>query len=122
MPKVSHFRELHVWQRGMDVVEAVYRVSCGVSEERDLRAHGTDSAGGGVCAFEYCGGAYARVYKGVSESPVDRPGFVGGSGNAIGIGGEAEVCRPSELQPVLDECVVLGKQLYKLRDALLRRG
>ena len=27
MSTVSHFRELHVWQRGMDIVETVYRVS-----------------------------------------------------------------------------------------------
>jgi four helix bundle protein len=26
---VSHFRELQVWQRGMEIVEAVYRVSDG---------------------------------------------------------------------------------------------
>ena len=28
VPPVTHFRDLAVWQRGMDVVEAVYRVSC----------------------------------------------------------------------------------------------
>src|SRR4051812_43421206 len=28
MARLSHFRELQVWQRGMDVVEAVYRLSC----------------------------------------------------------------------------------------------
>src|SRR5215469_3957711 len=27
MAYVTHFRELHVWQRGMDLVVAVYRVS-----------------------------------------------------------------------------------------------
>src|ERR1035438_3440033 len=29
MSKVSHFRELRVWQGGMDVVETVYRLSAG---------------------------------------------------------------------------------------------
>jgi four helix bundle protein len=28
----------------------------------------------------------------------------------------------TELQPVLDHCHVLGRQLYKLRDSLRRRG
>jgi four helix bundle protein len=28
----------------------------------------------------------------------------------------------NELKPVLEQCVVLGKQIYKLRDALVRRG
>src|SRR5215467_12987129 len=29
MPYVSHFRELHVRQRGMELVESVYRISAG---------------------------------------------------------------------------------------------
>ena len=29
--------------------------------------------------------------------------------------------QPSDLEPVFQECVVLGKQLYKLRDALQKR-
>src|ERR1700720_4241813 len=29
MSKVSHFRELRVWQGGMDLVESVYRISGG---------------------------------------------------------------------------------------------
>ena len=98
MPKVSHFRELHVWQRGWISLRPSIGFPSGF-QGGDLWAHRPDSAGGGVRSFEYRGGAYAGIYKGVSESCVDAR-LVGGSGNAIGIGGETVVAgdQPSRVR------------------------
>jgi four helix bundle protein len=77
MSKVSHFRELRVWQGGMDVVEAIYRLSA-VFPKSELY------------------GLTSQIRR-------------------------AAVSVPSNIAEGLESSSVLGRQLYKLRDALVAR-
>src|SRR4051812_21730459 len=84
-----------------------------LSESGNIWPDGTDQAGGHFSAVEYCGRSYARIDEGVFEARFDCTGFPGGGGNAIGIGWPAEIYPRPGIGPVLEECVILGKQLYR---------
>ena len=58
---VTHFRDLVVWQRGMDVVEAVYRAS-GAFPKSELYGLSVQIRRvGGFRSFEHCGRSHPRL-------------------------------------------------------------
>jgi four helix bundle protein len=121
MAKVSHFRELRVWQGGMDLVESVYRVSGGFpkSETYGLTSQmrraavsvPSNIAEGQTRAstkefLNHISMAQASLAEVETQLEIAvRLGFVG----------------KEMVIPVLEQSTVLGKQLYALRDALERK-
>jgi len=121
MNKISHFRDLHVWQRGMDVVEAVYRVSArfpkaevfGLASQVKRAAVSVPSniAEGHARAstkdyLHHVSIAQASLAEVETQPEIAlRLGYI----------------TSAELNPILEQTTLLGKQLYALRHALLRR-
>jgi four helix bundle protein len=121
VPTVSHFRDLHVWQGGMDLVEAVYRMSgsfpktevYGLTSQirravisvpsNIAEGHTRESTREYLKHLSMAQASLAEV-----ETQLELASRLGYTGEA-------------ELKPALDTCVVLGKQLYRLRDALRKR-
>jgi four helix bundle protein len=118
MAKVSHFRELRVWQGGMDLVESVYRISSGFPK---AEVYGLTSQIRRVAVSVPSNIAEGQTHPSTKEflhhisiaqaslAEVEtqleiavRLGFVG----------------TDLVNAVLVQSAVLGKQLYALRDAL----
>ena len=118
---ISQFRDLRVWQRGMDVVEAVYRASARFpkSEVFGLAAQIRRAA---VSVPSNIAEGHAR------SSTKD---YLHHISIALGSLGEVETqleiavrlgyMTAADLGDALDQTGALGKQLHALRDALLRR-
>src|SRR5687767_11691575 len=120
MGKISHFRELHVWQRGMAVVELVYRISAGfprteiyglTSQIRRAAVSVPSNIAEGhtrASTKEYLNHisiAHASLSEVETQLEIaSRLGYLGGD----------------VLSPILEESAILGKQLHALRNALQR--
>lgn len=121
MMKVSHFRELHVWQRGMDLVEAVYRLSSGFpkSELYGLTGQIRRAAVSNP----------SNVAEGhTRESAREFLNFVSVAQASLAevetqleIAVRLRYTTATDSAPLLEQATVLGKQLYALRDALAKR-
>ena len=121
MTKVSYFRDLHVWQRGMDLVEAVYRLSAGFpkSELYGLTAQIRRA----VVSIP------SNVAEGhTRESTKEFLNYVSVAQASLAevetqseIAVRLQYTTANDVAPVLEQATVLGKQLYALRDALAKR-
>jgi four helix bundle protein len=121
MSRISHFRDLEVWQRGMDIVIAVYRLSsqfpkaelygltsqirrAAVSVPSNL-AEGHERS----TTREYLNHvSMAQASLAEVETQLEiaaRLGYVGSL----------------ELKSFLEQTGILGKQLHRLRDVLQKR-
>ena len=121
MAKGSHFRELRVWQGGMDLVETVYHLSGGFPKaelygltsqvRRAAISVPSNIAEGQTRAstkefLHHISIAQASLAEVETQMEIAvRLGYV-----------NAEM-----VTPALEQSTVLGKQLYALRDALGRR-
>jgi four helix bundle protein len=121
MSKVSHFRELRVWQGGMDLVESVYRVSGGFPKSelygltsqmrRAAVSVPSNIAEGATRAstkefLQHISIAQASLAEVETQLEIAvRLGYIG----------------RELLTPLLEQSTILGKQLYALRDALARK-
>ena len=120
MYKVSNFRELHVWQRGMDLVVSVYRVSDGFPKAETF-------------------GLTAQIRRSVISVPsniaeghtrASTKEFLNHISMAqaslaevetqIEIAGRLNYLAPDDLAVLLSESSILGKQLYALRNSLVK--
>src|SRR5215467_3328863 len=120
MFKVSNFRELHVWQRGMDLVVSVYRVSDGFPKAETF-------------------GLTAQIRRSVISVPsniaeghtrASTKEFLNHISMAqaslaevetqIEIAGRLNYLAPDDLAVLLSESSILGKQLYALRNSLVK--
>jgi four helix bundle protein len=120
MAKGSHFRELRVWQGGMDLVESVYRISGGFPKSE---AYGLTSQ---------MRRAAVSVPSNIAEGQTRTSTKEFLHHISIAQASLAEVETQLEIAvrlgfvgkelviPVLERSTVLGKQLYALRDALGR--
>ncbi|SPE35038.1 conserved hypothetical protein [Candidatus Sulfopaludibacter sp. SbA6] len=121
MPKISHFRELHFWQRGMDIVEAVYRITGGFPKSELYGLTGQVRRAAVSVPSNIAEGhtrASTKEYLNhVSMAQASLAEVETQLEIALGLGYIA----PAEVKPILDQSIVLGRQLYALRDALLRR-
>ena len=121
MAKISHFRELRVWQGGMERVEQVYRVSgsfprteiygltsqlsrAAVSVPSNIReGHTRESTEEYLNHLSIAQASLAEA--GTQLEIAQRLGYLG----------------VDELAPLLEAAAVLGRQLYALRDARNKR-
>ena len=121
MPRVSHFRELRVWQRGMDVVEAVYRVSVGFPK---AELYGLTSqlrrAAVSVPSNIAEGHTRASTKEYLNHISIAQASLAEVE-TQIEIAVRLGYLPAGDSLPVLDVPAQLGRQLYALRDALLRK-
>jgi four helix bundle protein len=119
--KVSHFRELRVWQRGMDIVEAVYRVTMAVpkSELYGLTAQ-VRRAAVSVPSNIAEGHTRASTRDYLNHVSIAQASLAEVE-TQLEIASRLGYISAPELIPLLDQAAVLGKQLYALRDALVKR-
>src|ERR1035441_8643994 len=121
MSKVSHFRELHVWQRGMDIVETVYRVSATFpkSEVYGLTGQVRRAA---VSVPSNIAEGHTRASTKEYLNHVSRAqGSLAEVETQLEIASRLGSLASVDLRGVLNQPAVLGKQLYALRDALAKR-
>jgi four helix bundle protein len=121
MPKVSHFRELQVWQRGIDLVVAIYRMS---SSFPKTEVYGlTSQVRRAVVSVP------SNIAEGhTRESTREYLNHVSVAQASLAemetqleLALRLEYVEAHELKPVLEECTIIGRQLYRLRDALKKR-
>jgi len=121
MSKVSHFRELQVWQRGMDVVEMVYRASAGFPK---AELYGLTSqirrAAVSVPSNIAEGHSRASTKEYLNHLSIAQ-------GSLAEVQTQLEIARrlgfivEDQIAPILGETSILGKQLHALRDVLGKR-
>lgn len=119
MVKISHFRELQVWQRGMDLVVAVYRFSEGFPKSELYGL--TDQIWRAAVSIP------SNLAEGHSrESTKEYLNHISiAQGSLAELETQLEIAirlrYASEANILLEQAEVLGKQLYALRNALIKR-
>jgi four helix bundle protein len=106
----------------MDVLEAVYRVSCGFPRSEIYGLTGQVRRAAVSVPSNIAEGQTRASTKEYLNHVSIAQASLAEVETQLELAVRLKFAGPDELQPVLDECVVLEKQLYKLRDALLRRG
>jgi len=121
MAGVSHFRDLHVWQRGMNLVEAVYRLSASFPKS-ELYGLTEQIRRAAVSIPSNLAEGHSR------ESTKEYLNFVSmAQGSLAEVETQLEIAlrlryaSSADVAPLLEEAKVLGKQLYALRNALGKR-
>jgi four helix bundle protein len=121
MSKVSHFRELHVWQRGMDVVETVYRVSAEFPKSELYGLTGqVRRAAVSVPSNVVEGHTRASTKEYLNHLSMAQASLAEVE-TQLEIASRLGYVASTELSAILEQTAVLGKQLYALRNALARR-
>jgi four helix bundle protein len=121
MSKVSHFRELHVWQRGMDIVETVYRVSATFPKSEVYGLTGqVRRAAVSVPSNIAEGHTRASTKKYLNHVSMAQASLAEVE-TQLEIASRLGYLASVDLSGVLNQAAVLGKQLYALRDALAKR-
>jgi four helix bundle protein len=121
MPKISHFRDLRVWQGAMDLVESVYRIS---GEFPKSELYGLTSqmrrAAVSVPSNIAEGQTRASTKEYLNHVSIAQASLAEVE-TQLEIAVRLGYVAPAQLAPVVEEAVVVGKQLYALRNALARR-
>ncbi len=121
MQKISQFRELHVWQRGMSIVESVYRLSASFPKQE---TYGLVSqvrrAAVSVPSNIAEGHARASTKEYLNHISMAQASLAEVE-TQLEIASRLGYTPQTDLQPIFEEASLLGKQLYTLRDALRKR-
>jgi four helix bundle protein len=121
MAKVSHFRDLRVWQRGMDLVESGYRISAGFPKsERYSLTSQLRKAAVSVPSNIAEGHTRATTRDYLNHLSMAQASLAEVE-TQLEIASRLGYLSPASCSGVLENAAVLGKQLYALRDALLKK-
>ena len=121
MVKVSHFRDLVVWQRGMDIVEVVYRITGGFPKSELYGLTGQVRRAAVSVPSNIAEGHAGASTKDYLRHVSIAQGSVAEVQTQLEIACRLVYFKSAELNSALEQLAVLGKQLHALRDALLRR-
>ena len=121
MSKVSHFRELHVWQRGMDLVETVYRVSAAFPKSELYGLTGQVRRAAVSVPSNIAEGHTRASTKEYLNHVSMAQASLAEVETQMEIASRLGYLASTELSLVLEQAAVLGKQLYALRNALAKR-
>lgn len=122
MPKISHFKQLRVWQGGMDLIAAIYRSAaafpkselCGLTGQLRRAAVSVPSN----IAEGHSRASTREFLQHVSIAQASLAGVETQVEIALRLG----YIDGPEVAPILEQVSTLGKQLYALRDALARKS
>ena len=120
MYKVSNFRELHVWQRGMDLVVAVYRASCRFPKGETLRL--TAQVRRSVVSVpSNIAEGHTRASTKEYLNHISMPqASLAEVETQLEIAGRLNYLEPEDVTALPSEASILGKQLYALRNSLVK--
>jgi four helix bundle protein len=121
MSKVSHFRELHVWQRGMDIVEAVYRISATFPKSESYGLTGQVRRAAVSVPSNIAEGHSRASTKEYLNYVSMAQASLAEVETQLEIASRLGYLAAAELSALLEQAAVLGKQLYALRNALAKR-
>ena len=121
MGKVSHFRDLRVWQGGMDTVVEVYRVSGRFpkAEMYGLTGQLRRAAVSGPSNFGK-GRTWASTKEYLNHVSIAQAPFAEME-TQLEIATRLGYIEAADLEPLLQQSSCLGKPLYVLRDALVKK-
>jgi four helix bundle protein len=120
MGKINSFRDLEVWQLGMDLVESVYRISAGFpkTETYGLTTQ-LKRAAVSVPSNIAEGHTRASTKEYLNHLSMAQASLAEAA-TQLGIAARLGYIPSTELAPRLDEIGILGRMLYALRNALLK--
>jgi four helix bundle protein len=121
MSKVSHFRELHVWQRGMDIVETVYRVSAEFPKSELYGLTGQVRRAAVSVPSNVAEGPTRASTKEYLNHLSMAQASLADVETQMEIASRLGYLASTELSAILEQTAVLGKQLHALRNALAKR-
>jgi four helix bundle protein len=121
MAKVSHFRDLRVWQGGMDMLEAVYRVTGAFPKSELYGLTGQVRRAAVSVPSNIAEGHTRESTKEYLNHISIAQGSLSEVQTQLEIASRLGYIGPSDLRPILEQSAILGKQLHALRDALLNR-
>ena len=118
---ISHFRELRVWQRGMDIVEMVYRVSATFPKSELYGLTGQVRRAAVSVPSNIAEGHTRASTKEYLNHVSMAQASLAEVETQMEIASRLGYLASTELSLVLEQAAVLGKQLYALRNALAKR-
>ena len=121
MSTVSHFRELHVWQRGMDIVETVYRVSAEFPKSELYGLTGQVRRAAVSVPSNVAEGPTRASTKEYLNHLSMAQASLADVETQMEIASRLGYLASTELSAILEQTAVLGKQLHALRNALAKR-
>jgi four helix bundle protein len=121
MSYVTHFRELHVWQRGMDLVEAVYRVSAVFPRSELYGLTGQIRRAAVSIPSNIAEGHSRASTKEYLNHLSMAQASLAELETQLEIAVRLKLVELPESKPILDLATVLGKQLRALRVAVDKR-
>jgi four helix bundle protein len=119
---IQSYRDLRVWQVGMDLVESVYRLSADFPA-REVYGLASQMRRAAVSIPSNIAEGYTK--EGTREYLYHlsiAQGSLAELQTQIEIAGRLVYLAPEQVSAVLDRTIHLAKQLYALRNALLRRN
>jgi four helix bundle protein len=121
MSRVSHFRDLHVWQRGMDLVEAVYRVSAAFPKSELYGLTGQIRRAAVSIPSNIAEGHTRESTKEYLNHVSMAQGSLAEVETQLELAVRLKLVELGESQPLFEQAAVLGKRLWSLRNALGKR-
>jgi four helix bundle protein len=121
MGTINHFRELQVWQRGMDLVVAVYRLSAEFPRAEIYGLTSQVRRSAVSVPSNIAEGHTRESTKEYLQHLSVAQASLAEVETQLEIACRLAYLRPEQLTPVLGESAILGKQLFALRNALVKR-
>src|SRR5215813_6048249 len=121
MPRVSHFRELQVWQRGMDLVVSVYRASdCFPKTEIYGLTSQPRRSAVSVPSNIAEGHTRASTKEYLNHISIAQASLAEVE-TQLEIAERLQYVDAAIVGPLITQSGILGKQLYALRNALVKK-
>jgi four helix bundle protein len=121
VPTISHFKELHVWQGGMDLVEAVYRSSASFPKAEQYGLTGQVRRAAVSVPSNIAEGHSRESTREFLKHVSIAMGSLSEVETQMEIANRLGYLSAEDLASILDRAAVLGRQLYALRNALARK-
>jgi four helix bundle protein len=119
---INSFRDLRVWQGEMDLVEQVYRLTQ-TFPAQEIYGLTNQMRRAAVSVPSNIAEGHTREHtKEYLHHVSVAQGSLAELQTQLEIAGRLRYLVPDQLTQVLDEAAVLSKQLYALRNALIKRG
>jgi four helix bundle protein len=117
----SSFRALQVWQRGMDIVEAVYRISSGFPRNEVYGLTSQLRRAAVSMPSNIAEGHTRSSTKEYLHHISMAAGSLAEVETQLELAARLKYVTVTELGLVQEQCVYLGRQLHQLRSALQKR-